>query len=71
MLSGLMACTVMTVFASSDTTASPEQLYKSYLASLGGELGSTQSPGKKMPVSRSTFEESLKAGIGRLTFPHF
>ena len=65
----LVACTVMTVFAQSDKTATPEQLYKNYLANLGGGPGFNQGSGKT-PVTRTTFEEALKAGIG-LLFPHY
>ena len=61
----LMASTVMSAPATSETTASPQQLYKAYLASLvGGELSSTRAPGKKVPfVDKSSFEEALKAGM--------
>ena len=57
-----LAC-LLSVFALADEPATPEQLYKSYLDNLDGKPDFRQAAGKK-PVSRTTFEEALKAGDG-------
>ena len=45
----------------SDTTPSPSELYRRYLAQVGGE--GKQSPEVMKPVARSTFDDALKAGM--------
>ena len=62
-------CTALVTETLSATTPSPSELYRRYLASVGG--GREQSSEKIKPVPRSTFEEALKAGKTDESFLNF
>ena len=53
-------CTALVTETLSATTPSPSELYRRYLANVGG--GREQSSEKIKPVPKSTFEDALKAG---------
>ena len=53
-------CTALVTETLSATTPSPSELYRRYLANVGG--GREQASEKIKPVPRSTFEVALKAG---------
>ena len=51
---------VCTAAVISDTTPSPTELYRLYLAQVGGDAN--HPPQVNKPVPRSTFNDALKAG---------
>ena len=53
-------CTALVTETLSATTPSPSELYRQYLANVGG--GREQASDKIKPVPRSTFEVASKAG---------
>ena len=53
-------CTALVTKTLSATTPSPSELYRRYLANVGG--GREQSSAKIKPVPKSAFEDALKAG---------
>ena len=56
----IMCAVICTAAVTGDTTPSPSELYRRYLAKVGG--GGEQSLEKIKPVPRSTFDDALKAG---------
>ena len=56
----MIMCLICTAAVTGDTTPSPSELYRRYLAQVGGE--GNQSPEVIKPVPRSTFDDALKAG---------
>ena len=56
----MLMITVCTAAVNSDSTPSPTELYRLYLAQVGGDANHPSQVNK--PVPKSTFNDALKAG---------